>query len=100
MADKKRDPRVEHAQRLADQAIEDARRSGWLSRPEPAPPASPLRIPLASAEFGPDVLVGGNALARSKPGEHADLALDLTLGCVTFGPHIVPLANVRSMVRA
>lgn len=69
--------------------------------PLPTPSVSPSRIPLDSAEFGPGVMVAGNTYDRLKNvGFAADLAFDAALGCVTFGPHLVPLANVRSMVRA
>lgn len=74
-----------------------------LPRPwrEPSP-TSAARIPLSYAAFGPGVTAGGKTFeeARAEWRGCEDLAYDVALGCVTLGPHMVPLANVRAMVRA
>ncbi len=69
-----------------------------LPVPLPAPSASLSRIPLARAWFGPGV--GVHNIESALASEHPDLALDLALGCVVFLDLLVPMANVRSMVRA
>lgn len=71
--------------------------------PQPTPSASPLRIPLALVTFAPGVSDGdGGTLdtVRADWKGRGDLAFDVALGCVTIGLLIVPVANVRSMVRA
>jgi len=78
-----------------------------MSKPQIAPPVQPTkpssRIRLKSVEFVAGAMVASNLVERITDGwtigaQKVELHLDG--GFVVFGDYMVPLSNVRSMIRA